>query len=133
NINLSHRNLTEIPPDIFIMYQLEEIDISNNQLTEITPFISKIISLKKLNIKNNKLKSLPISLWDLPELEELIMDGNLLPCLPSEVKSDNTFVKPIKSFLISGRNRLPISDNKIKEIFGICKVNLKKNIISLIT
>jgi len=109
------------------------LDVSHNQLTELTPFICKVKSLKELDIRNNQIQTLPVLLWDLPNLEKVFMDCSLFPYIPSEIRSDDTFVESIKYFIISGKNGIPISDTKIKEVFSTCCcINLIKNTVSLI-
>jgi len=133
SINLDNKNLTKIPPDIFVLRNLIELDISNNKLVEITRFISKLIHLKKIDMHSNNLKGLPDFLWDLPELEEMIIDGNLLPCIPNNIKADHTLIEPIRNFLIARKNNLSLSDNEIKKELGTLQIFVKENKVSMIS
>jgi len=60
------------------------------------------------------------------------MDGYLFTSVPMEIKCDQTFVEPIIFLIILGNNKHSIKDDDMKKMFGICRVLLNEQTISLI-
>jgi len=82
-IDLSHRNLDEIPAKAF-SFEVEVLILDHNNLTEIPNWIGNLTNLKTLSIRNNNLKSINHVLQFNKQLEVLILSGNPnLRSLPS--------------------------------------------------
>lgn len=85
-LDLSNRELTAIPMDVFSRTDLVELDLSRNRLTNAPP--SQIGALKKLralNLSHNTLTGLPAELGQLQDLEILNVSNNGLTGLPMEL------------------------------------------------
>jgi internalin A len=74
--------LSSIPPQIFELEQLEELNLSNNQLDSINSSIADLHNLTKLTLKGNKLVSVPIAIARLARLNRLDLNGNKLKTFP---------------------------------------------------
>jgi Leucine-rich repeat (LRR) protein len=59
DLDLSNRELTYIPKEVFSMRTLEELDLSNNKIVSIEPEIKDMLRLKVLNLENNGIAELP--------------------------------------------------------------------------
>ena len=60
NLNLFHKNLNEIPKEIFDLTQLTNLYLYNNNLTQIPIEIKQLCNLSTLNLSQNNLSNLPI-------------------------------------------------------------------------
>lgn len=83
--DLSGKNLTQIPEEVFKMTWLKSLDIQNNNIAEVPPEIRKLKNLENLNLSNNKLTLLPSNLGKLEKLRYLNVSKNNLSFLPSEI------------------------------------------------
>lgn len=81
-LDLSHLDLTEVPPEIGQLTGLQLLNISSNQLTAIPPEIGRLTNLQTLYIGLNKLKSLPVEIGQLMNLNTLWLYNNELISLP---------------------------------------------------
>src|SRR5213080_448559 len=63
--------LTEIPPEVFELKDLETLDLSKNALTSIPDSIFKLPRLTSLNLSGNRLVTIPGFLVQLEQLEDL--------------------------------------------------------------
>ncbi len=76
-INLSGKGLIQLPLDIIMCEDLEDLDLSNNRLTEVTPLLGKLMNLKRINLCGNKeinsVKKIPGEIFWLPFLESIIL------------------------------------------------------------
>ena len=59
DLDLSNRELSYIPKEVFTMRNLEELDLSDNKIVLIEPEIKELLKLKVLNLENNALSELP--------------------------------------------------------------------------
>ena len=49
-LDLAGRNLTELPPEIGQLINLQELDLRSNRLTELPPEIGQLINLQELDL-----------------------------------------------------------------------------------
>ncbi|PLX09721.1 MAG: hypothetical protein C0594_05650 [Marinilabiliales bacterium] len=85
HINLSYNYLTELPEALFELKNLKSILLTRNQLKHLPASISKLTNLMTLDISNNKLTSLPEEIGELENLEILDASYNKLESLPLEL------------------------------------------------
>ena len=78
-------NLTELPPAISLLANLEFLDLSYNKLTHIPPYIGLLTKLKEVNLIGNKLTDLPPEMGNLVNLIYLDLINNPFTDLPQEV------------------------------------------------
>ena len=84
-LDLSNKQLIELPKCISQLTNLIKLDLSNNQLTELSKDIIQLTNLEKLNLSNNKLTYIPESIGQLTNLTELDLSKNLLDKLPESI------------------------------------------------
>jgi Leucine-rich repeat (LRR) protein len=58
-LDLSNRQLSFIPKEVFSMQKLEELNLSDNKIAVIEPEIKELFRLKVLNLDNNVITDLP--------------------------------------------------------------------------
>lgn len=75
-VDLSGRGLSQLPAEIRMLRDIEELDISNNRLTGLPAEIGQLSKLRILNASNNQLTGLPHELGNLQQLEVLDLSGN---------------------------------------------------------
>eukprot|EP00002_Diphylleia_rotans_P039205 TRINITY_DN9037_c0_g1_i2.p1 TRINITY_DN9037_c0_g1~~TRINITY_DN9037_c0_g1_i2.p1 ORF type:complete len:1211 (-),score=223.01 TRINITY_DN9037_c0_g1_i2:332-3964(-) len=82
--------LTEIPDILMrIPWPLKNIDVSNNQISQLPPWIGVLQDLQFLDISSNQVTSLPPSLANLHKLRILRVDRNPLIDIPSNIATDD--------------------------------------------
>lgn len=86
-INLSKLRLKEIPSEVFEMTELKELKLYGNQITEIPPQIANLKNLEKLYLGKNNLKTLPPEIGELKQLKILSVQYNQLESLPSSIEN----------------------------------------------
>ena len=77
--------LTEFPPEIFNLENLEILNLRDNDIKFIPESIAKLANLRQLYLQNTQLTSLPESLENLTELTVLYIEDNQLTSLPESV------------------------------------------------
>ena len=84
-LNIDFCDLTELPPEIGDLTNLEEISIRRNYLSKLPAEIGKLKKLKYLDLVLNQLNTLPKEIGALTSLETLILGHNPLTGLPNEI------------------------------------------------
>lgn len=97
-LNLSHKDLTEIPDEVYRLKQLRVLDLSYNNLTAIPEDIFKLPHLRTLVVSHNHISSLPFALGK-SSILDLIADYNNID-----------FILPIS---LIGLRKLIISHNRL--------------------
>jgi internalin A len=119
--------------------RIRTLDLSNRNLSEIPTSISKLSFLWTLNIKNNPLTDLPLSLADLPQFFNFDAESTAVASIPQVVfkcqrlqllNISNTRVRSIPPEIGQLKNMavLSCSDDSLSEIpdyvFGLPLINL---------
>lgn len=86
DLDISGMDLTEIPEDVFSLFDLESLNISNNKISSLDR-IGSLYNLKNLNAKNNRIKNLPKEIRDLNKLENIKFEGNIIAVLNTDLSS----------------------------------------------
>lgn len=97
-LNLSHKDLAEIPDEVYRLKQLRVLDLSYNNLTAIPENIFKLPHLRTLVVSHNQISSLPFAMCTSP-IQDLIADYNNID-----------FILPIT---LTGLRKLIISHNRL--------------------
>lgn len=84
-INLSHKDLPNIPSEIARFAQLIGLDCKNNFLTEFPKEIHDLTNLKQLDLGSNLIEKIPEWIGGLNALEKLCIDNNPVDSLPSRI------------------------------------------------
>ncbi|TPX43622.1 hypothetical protein SeMB42_g03929 [Synchytrium endobioticum] len=101
SLNLSQRDLIELPPDIAMLTSLERLGLSSNRLTSLPIEFKSLRRLRYLNLKSNQLREVPPILGEMNHLEILDISRNKIRRLP------NSFGRLMNLKVLSvARNRL---------------------------
>jgi Leucine-rich repeat (LRR) protein len=85
-LDLSNKELTEVPIYVFDEEQLIELNLSFNQLGGSIPSeINSLTKLERLDLSNNKMTGVPAQVGQLTKLKYLDLSNNLLTGLPYEL------------------------------------------------
>ncbi len=75
-LDLSNKELKELPPEIGHLTKLEYLMLKDNELRSLLPEIGNLTNLLELFVNNNDLSSLPSEIGKLTKLEVLALSGN---------------------------------------------------------
>ena len=75
-LNLTKQDITDLPPEIGTLTNLQYLNVSKNSISSIPPEIGKLKNLQWLILEDNNIASLPSELSELSKLETLDLDGN---------------------------------------------------------
>ena len=84
-LELDGRNLTELPPQIGMLANLQVLSLSNNQITCLPSEIGNLSNLVELALDRNCLTVLPVQIGHLSRLETLLLSYNNLRTLPASI------------------------------------------------
>ncbi|RZN33809.1 MAG: GTP-binding protein [Methanosarcinales archaeon] len=121
-LDLSHNQLTVLPPEIGELTCLTRLGLSGNQLTTFPPVISKLTNLTELSLVNNQLTTLPPEIGKLTNLTWLNLHDNQLTALLPEI----TELKSLK-WLNLWSNQLTAFPPEITELKSITELYLRSN------
>ncbi len=121
-LNLSCKNLTELPKELLNLTQLKSLDLSENPLKELPDSIGKLIQLSSLVLSGNQLKELPEAIGNLNQLQSLDLSKNHLTKLPESIGNLNQ----LPELDLSGQQltKLPESIGKLTQLRSL---NLSRN------
>jgi internalin A len=121
-LDLSGKQLAQLPPEIGELSHLEQLDLSKNLLTELPTEIGKLTRLKRLELSENRLSVLPLAIGKLKNLEGLDLRSNRLTALPSELGR----LTNLRNLLIN-RNRLTALPSEIGRLTSLNTLFLSNN------
>lgn len=125
SLDLSWKNLTEVPSQIARLTNLTELILNSNQLSSLPDWLGELSNLTSLYLRSNRLSSLPESLGKLSNLTQLDLSDNDLSLLPNSLgKLSNLTSLQLRSNQLSS---LPDSIGKLSEL---TKLDLRSNQIS---
>jgi hypothetical protein len=84
-LDLSKLGLAELPPEIGLLYHLEDLRLDLNQLSRLPPHIDQLVNPRYLRLYHNQLSQLPPEIGQLHQLCYLDITYNRLRDLPSEL------------------------------------------------
>ncbi|MGD1853604.1 MAG: COR domain-containing protein [Leptolyngbyaceae cyanobacterium] len=135
-LDLSKSELTELPPEIGQLTQLEKLILGNqdrrigqasNQIRYLPPEIGKLRKLSWLDLSSNQLNDLPAEIGDLKNLSILNLRDNRLQNLPPSISKLKKITRlslygnqlqklPIEITQLTNLSRLDLSKNKLREL-----------------
>ncbi|MFN0112527.1 MAG: COR domain-containing protein [Blastocatellia bacterium] len=87
SLYLSGNQLSELPPVFAELKNLQSLDLSGNQLSELPPVIAELKNLQSLNLSYNQLSELPPVIAELKNLQSLYLSYNKLSELPKDFEA----------------------------------------------
>ena len=75
-LDLSSKDLSAIPNEVFALKQIEELLLADNGISSVPDAIAEMTNLQVLDLKNNKVTRLPGEMLQCGELRELMLAGN---------------------------------------------------------
>ncbi|NCQ94522.1 MAG: leucine-rich repeat protein [Microcystis aeruginosa W11-06] len=126
-LDLSNKNLTEIPPEIADLTSLEELKLIDNQIREIPEALAHLTSLQILFLNNNQISEIPEALAQLTSLQILYLDHNQIREIPEALAHltslqilllSNNQISEIPEALgqLTSLQILDLNNNQIREI-----------------
>lgn len=120
-LNLSGRNLTEIPDYVFEYTNLTKLILSRNAITRIPKEIAKLKKLEVLDLTYNRLNTLPAPVFKLPKLRVLAVGHNALKKFPAQLNgshieeliADHNKIEKIDANSLDGLKKIIIGHNPI--------------------
>ncbi|HAN76257.1 MAG TPA: hypothetical protein DCQ31_00030 [Bacteroidales bacterium] len=134
SLNLSNREITELPSEIGNLITLEHLDLSYNQITELPVQLFNLTNLKTILLVRNKIKVIPPAISNFKNLQLLDVSYNLLSELPKEMgklsmlesldAGHNAIARlPIEFVGLTNLNKIFVEENPL--VFPPLKVALK--------
>ena len=100
DLSLMGKNLTELPPEIGEMLNLEQLDISQNRLTDFPTELFKLKNLREINLRGNKIQWIPAAGFEgMSRLRRLDLTGNTFIGKVIEAKKGETFAAAFQKSL----------------------------------
>ena len=84
-LDLSYRDLTTIPDEVWELTQLTNLRINNNNICEISPKIKNLTKLEQFECQSNNITSFPVEICQLTKLVHFNFANNKLDILDSDV------------------------------------------------
>ncbi len=103
-LDLSNKNLTEIPPEIAHLTSLQILYLNNNQISEIPEALAHLTSLQYLHLSNNQISEIPEALTQLTSLQSLYLYNNQIREIPEALAQ------------LTSLQHLYLNNNQISEI-----------------
>ncbi|HKK59128.1 MAG TPA: leucine-rich repeat domain-containing protein [Salinivirga sp.] len=122
SLDLSNRDLEEIPPEIGELTQLEHLDLSYNYIKTVPREIGKLINLKTLLLLKNQIKALPPTIGHLKSLALLDISHNDFTTFPKEIG----FLSNLKS-LDASYSELKTLPIEFIELLSLKELYLEEN------
>ena len=122
-LNLSGRDLKEIPENVFEYSNLTKLVLSNNRIKVIPKEILRLKKLKVLDLANNNISVLHSAVFKLPKIRTLNVYGNSIKKIPKQVFESN-----IQKLIIGDK---PIETTVLAQLMNSCEVVRTLNDISV--
>jgi len=111
-----------LPPQLWQLSSLTELDLSKNQLTSLPEQIGQLSSLTTLNLESNELTNLPEQIGQLSSLTELDLSKNQLTSLPEQIVQLSCLTE-----LSLWNNQLTSLPKQIGQLSSLTTLNLREN------
>ena len=124
-LTFSHRDLEEIPSEVFEDSYVKYLSLSHNKIAKITPSFSRLSFLTWLDLSNNMLTNFPSELLQCDHLEVLDLSNNEISGFPADIsnlqrlktlnlKNNNIKIVPKEIIYLPNLTNLNLSDNPIQ-------------------
>ncbi len=127
SLNLSFRQITELPEEIDQLTNLTYLDLRFNQLTKLPEWIGQLTNLTHLDLSVNQLTALPESVDQLTNLTFLNLFKNKLTALPETIGQLTNL-----TFLGLGDNKLTVLPETIGQLTNLTSLYLSSNKLTVL-
>jgi small GTP-binding protein len=124
---LGGMGITTLPPELFQLTNLTELDLRHNQFSSLPSEICKLTNLQKLNLWNNRLSDQYSAICQLPNLAVLDLRNNQFKSLPPEICN----LRNLKELNLYG-NYISRLSREIEQLTKLTWLNLGHNHFSIL-
>ncbi|HEY6285032.1 MAG TPA: COR domain-containing protein, partial [Ktedonobacteraceae bacterium] len=119
---LNNNQLSQLPPELWQLTNLQTLYLHQNQLSQLPPGISQLTNLQNLSLNENQLSQLPPMIGLLTSLQKLWLGKNQLSQLPSEIAQ----LTNLQNLYLNNNqlNQLPF---EIGQLTNLQELNLNNN------
>ncbi|KDO18764.1 hypothetical protein SPRG_15927 [Saprolegnia parasitica CBS 223.65] len=114
--------LKQVPPEIFVLCHLKELNVSANDIHVLDPAIANLEALTKLDLSQNHLSELPDALCQLANLSSLIVSENDLVALPKTIGNLKALTQ-----IIAFKNGITTLPDSIDGCIALEEINFYNN------
>jgi len=125
-LDLAGLGLSVVPPEVWTLRDLVDLQLSNNKLTELHEDIGCLVELERLGVAGNRLRTFPDSVGKMRCLESVYAHGNLLSSLPASLLADCTELR----HLMLGGNRLTSLPDTLGECARLEELSAPGNLLA---
>jgi internalin A len=149
-LDLSELELTEVPPEVTQLVNLQRLSLSSNQISVIPDSIAQLVNLQKLSLSGNQINVIPDSIAQLVNLQMLDLSSNRISLIPDSITqliklqklslrsnqirgipdSIAQLVKLRTFYLMS--NQISVIPDSIAQLVNLQMLDLRSNRISVI-
>ncbi len=122
DLDLSNRDLTELPPQLWQLTNLTGLYLDNNQLSTLPPELGQLTELTGLFLNDNQLSTLPPELGQLTNLTLLFLSDNQLSTLPPELGQLTNLTE-----LSLDNNQLSALPSELGQLTNLTELSLDNN------
>jgi len=121
-INLSNKDLSVFPTELFKCKNLKKLNLSNNRISSVPKDIYKLSRLENLDLSENRIPTLYSKIFELKNLKTLIINKNLLKKIPKQIGN----LKCLKTLSFAG-NEITEFPEEIADLVNLEKLNIANN------
>ncbi len=121
-LDMSHRGLTSVPPELGNFPALTELQLIGNQLTSVPPELGNLPALTTLRLDYNQLTAVPLEIGRLQALTILYLNANQLTSVPPELGQLTALTTLYLSY-----NQLAAVPAELGQLTALTKLSLASN------
>lgn len=121
-LDLSDKNLTSIPKEVFGLKNLRKLNLSGNKLKNIPKEIERLELLENLDISNNHISNFYAKICQLRKLKKLNLNNNSIRQIPRQIEN----LKNLYTFSIAN-NKIENLPKEFSNLEGLNQLNISKN------
>ena len=121
-LDLSWQELTEVPTEVFQLYNLKTLYLYNNQIVEIPDAIAQLQNLKTLYLSGNQIVKVPDAIAQLQNLTSLDLSRNQIAEIPDAIAQ----LQNLRELYLAGNQIVEIPDT-IAQLQDLTSIDLSRN------